>query len=709
MKKNPISAIAGWKSAALLALVAMVAAVAFSGVLSSNQPADAQDRPTLKATHAYTSGTADVVVTTVSIDTAPADELGTAADGATHWNLRIITATGAALDSTSDPTSLAATDNGQCVASTSGSSTVSPVTGLAAAGVTLSGGTRYTITAHSGDSTASPAVCSKTNQVASLSITTPNTTLTGTTADVNAGKHFDVNLDLGDVSRFSLSDDGAEGSFAANGKTSLTCDDGSPCDLNAATGLMTIRVNVGAASKTGQHLYFGRVTGTTTASDIVLTVADPAPQAASFTVAPEKGEETAAAGTGTSTIVVTVMDDSSPVAKAFANDTTLNVTFITPNGKVTCGNQVPANTCSTTGTDSEGKATATLSDGVAGSSTITVLVGTLGTGSTEVTFFGPAANLAADAGQSSINLGGGAFVTFTVTDADDRPVKGADITQPIVDKVVPPDVEDAVKVAVALIDDGDAETKADNLPTGSPPYCGSDGGTDAKGQCVVRVSSDAAPPTAASRGAHTLNFNLVVNPTTTLEASVDITVAGPPDSISHDAPARIDTLDEIEVTVTVTDDAGNRVGTQAVSVTKVEGGGAILAQDDETANGEAKFTFLASSIEGNVVFVVRSGEDARAVINVAVGPEPVVEEEPEPEAPPATWNNELVSGQNLVVWNGEDGADPSAGSAMGVSGIWSYNTGSGTWDGYFPNAADVPGGNTLTSLSNGDAYFVIVE
>ena len=42
MKSNLISAIAGWKSAALLALVAMVAAVAFSGVLTSTDSAEAQ-------------------------------------------------------------------------------------------------------------------------------------------------------------------------------------------------------------------------------------------------------------------------------------------------------------------------------------------------------------------------------------------------------------------------------------------------------------------------------------------------------------------------------------------------------------------------------------------------------------------------------------------------------------------------------------------
>ena len=44
MKNNLISAIAGWKSAAFLALIAMVAAVAFSGVLTSTQTADAADR-----------------------------------------------------------------------------------------------------------------------------------------------------------------------------------------------------------------------------------------------------------------------------------------------------------------------------------------------------------------------------------------------------------------------------------------------------------------------------------------------------------------------------------------------------------------------------------------------------------------------------------------------------------------------------------------
>ena len=73
----------------------------------------------------------------------------------------------------------------------------------------------------------------------------------------------------------------------------------------------------------------------------------------------------------------------------------------------------------------------------------------------------------------------------------------------------------------------------------------------------------------------------------------------------------------------------------------------------------------------------------------------------------ATWNQPLASGTHNLVWNGADGADPSDGAGSGVTAIWQWNGSS--WDGYFPSAADVPGGNTLTSLTNGAAYWVIVE
>ena len=86
MKNNLISAIAGWKSAALLALVAMVAAVAFSGVLSTSHTADAQ--------------TATLGVTDVSIDVGRGAtvtiQLGTAP-------FATLTPTGTALGTVTDP------------------------------------------------------------------------------------------------------------------------------------------------------------------------------------------------------------------------------------------------------------------------------------------------------------------------------------------------------------------------------------------------------------------------------------------------------------------------------------------------------------------------------------------------------------------------------------------------------------------------------
>ena len=88
---------------------------------------------------------------------------------------------------------------------------------------------------------------------------------------------------------------------------------------------------------------------------------------------------------------------------------------------------------------------------------------------------------------------------------------------------------------------------------------------------------------------------------------------------------------------------------------------------------------------------------------IAIGAEP----DEAPDAPPATWNDELVSGAQNVVWNGDDGADVADGAAEGVTAIWQWN-GTG-WDGYFPAAADVPGGNTLSTLSNGAAYWVIAD
>ena len=377
------------------------------------------------------------------------------------------------------------------------------------------------------------------------------------------------------------------------------------------------------------------------------------------------------------------------------------------------------------------------------------LSGNGATGSAEVTFrelasglsrtvtvilHGPAASISAAADQSTIGSGGSTFVVVTVVDADGNPAVGStDVDfqshKPLVPALVGPEVpvgSSAVLLDYSLIVDRQAPGHPAYLPS-----CGqraavvddattadvneavpASEGTNTAGKCVIQVTAAGgdtpSPADDSTRGTHTLTVGTANAQIATV--NVEISVGGAPASIETDAPASVESLSSTKITVTVLDDEGVRVGAVPVSVVQVEGSGNV---DDVaggmTSDGRGTFTFLAPLSGGEAVFLVRAGDAAKGQqiqtsVTVAIG---AVEEEPEGPAP--TWNNELVSGQNLVVWTGEDGADASAGAAEGVTAIWSYNTGSGTWDGYFPSAADVPGGNTLSTLSNGQAYVVIVE
>ena len=429
--------------------------------------------------------------------------------------------------------------------------------------------------------------------------------------------------------------------------------------------------------------------------------------------------------------MVTVKDGAAPADEVPSH----TVTFVTSDGELYCppveeeGDveaqpRSPsigiANAC-TTKTNPRGVAKAKVTRATPGTVTVTILAGKAGTDDVDVTFFGNATEVSASSEQTSVERGGELRVTLTVTDADGRAVVGAKgrVTAPIVNHIEGPS-DGAQGVKVFGLTDETKETVDSGKDPSDPPYCSgnsenANAGTNDKGQCVVVVEALADPP--ATGGAWTINFALASTDAegkpTTLSESITLTVAGPPSGdIDHDAPERADRRARVTVTLTVTDADGNLVGTQDIEITAVEGDVALLNKDEKTKNGKASFTFFVqTNATGTGVFLARAGE-ASTLIEVALGPKPVVEPEPEPApdpGPPLTWNNELVSGQNLVVWNGEDGADPSAGAAEGVTAIWSYNTGSGSWDGYFPGAADVPGGNTLTSLSNGQAYVVIVE
>ncbi len=619
MKKNFISAIAGWKSAALLALVAMVAAVAFSGVLSTTKTADAV---------------------------------------------------------------LGVTPN---------NTTVAP-----GASVTLTTGTI---------------------SVASGGWTTWTLTTTGA----------------------------AEATFEASDGATLVCQDVArvgTCDADASDATLSVKVKIASDSGTGAVVVrVGLLETPNTTDAVVLTVA-PTLVPTKITLTPSKKAHSASKTTEAELPVMNVKVTNS-VGKGVAVPVSLTTTlglFTTASGGCATGGGTLA--CTTAATQATPDAPTT--DGLLaavpalspvanrpGVATVTATV--VGypsvTATATVTFFGLPKNIEASPQQGSIQIGGSTFVVVTVTDAAGSPVSGiffGGADRPVTTKG-PSVIAKAIGADFNRDYDANGDRKADK---GDIQACGNDeddtttpadstnltsdgtndgddlpAGTNQDGQCVIMVSAD-GPPAPAARGAHTVNAVLATVPPNSATATVN--VGGPPATIMSDAPESVEPLSETSVNLTVLDDEGIAVGETALDIDLISPQGLITANPTTTKDGKATFSFIAA-LDGEVVFRVAAGtpgvDQITDSITIIVGAPPAEE----PEAPPATWNNDLVSGQNLVVWNGADGADPSEGAADGVSAIWSYNTGSGSWDGYFPDAADVPGGNTLTSLSNGQAYVVIVD
>ncbi len=635
MKKNFISAIAGWKSAALLALVAMVAAVAFSGVLTNTQTADAQATPasapagsTVTVNYASVTGTAD---NPIRFRISP-DSDGSA---------------------------------------------------------TFSNGAQ-TITCYAD----SPAGCdSSTDSGIQLRVT------------------IDDDSPLGAIYVQQVERTSGEYSLVSDGEHTITVIRANPPVVLKGYGAPA------AASLTSTP----NVAGDNTTPD-------------ETTIGMQLVNARGAGIVGSSVLVTTTRG-------------VLNSTHIA--GTATCTN-LSACTLSTQAAGDGPDNTADTADDTPAGIIVFTLRGNGASGTAEVTarelvsglsrkvsvvLHGPAAALSATVDQSTIGQGGSTFVVVSVSDAEGNPVTSVlDVdfqsNKPLVPAIVPPEVPEgstANNLTYDLNVDRDLPGRANDLPacgdhpneddTGTTEVDESEGslgvaaGTGTAGKCVIRVTAPAETGVGdgATRGTHTLTVGTdnVRIPT----VNVEISVGGAPASIETDAPARVDSLSSTKITITVLDDEGVRVGAVPVSVVQVEGSGnADDVGGNMTSDGRGAFTFLAPLSAGEAVFLIRAGDAAKGqqiqdTVTIAIGEAPAEE----PEGPAPTWNKELVSGQNLVVWNGADGADPSDGAAEGVSSIWSYNTGAGSWDGYFPNAADVPGGNTLTSLSNGDAYFVIVD
>ena len=661
MKNNLISAIAGWKSAALLALVAMVAAVAFSGVLTSTQ-AEAQDPP--DATIEQGAASVTVSLTASTAGSAPSLTTSTTIGG-------------------------------------------TPATAEAAEGQTSGEETAYTVTV-TFDATERANMDLGDHTFAATGASVEEVTVKVTPVQANPGGTVTVILEGGADSAENVynlrSDSTASGSFVANpGRTFVICVDNDACDAEADTdentdgvqktdNIVFLAVKVANDSPRGS-IYITR--GTDVETERVIQVS-PAQVATGLTVAGAApgpvGLSQSSDGAGEAITVTVTNNRGAAVAGQ-------SVRLTTTLGQFTgCGVSIPLPVCNVT-TGADGTQSVTLKgDNRPGSATVTATAGTL-TRTLAVTFFGLADSLSASpaGGVATVDQGSAGHIILTVTDKDGNAVEGE-----IPGSSATTEIENPVVVTL----DNTVAYEGTPSPLDNVQACSD--GTNVAGQCAVQVSAAAN----ASRGTHSVASSLtVVTPTgpKVLADSIDIRVVGKADSLTTDAPESVEPRTTVTITVSVYDDAGELVGGGNVKVVKLEGRGAVLGTDDTDnaalSGGQASFRYYATSTDTSAVFELTSGT-VTEIIEIVVA-EPVVEAEPEPEAPPATWSVELTAGTHNVVWNGEDGADPSAGAADGVSAIWQWN-GSG-WDGYFPDAADVPGGNTLESLSNGAAYWVIVE
>ena len=595
---------------------------------------------------------------------------------------------------------------------------------------------------------------------------------TVTVVFAGTGGRFVISSDSEGTATFEITGGTASASFTANGGQTLVCANDAACDsakdgaddgtsttnpMDFDTGIIRVSLTIDEDSPngfilititdanpaTGTGISKQRVDVSTTDRVVSLTAAGPSAAPA-----------VAASGEAGVLITATLKNsvDGGVNGKAVIIYTTLGV--LTGCGVAEGTIQACTESSADTDTDADvdtaevpGTLQVTLvPTGRAGVATVNFTMGEL-TAAVDVIFYGPAASISAAADQSSIAIGGATFIVVTVLDSGDNPVVGHTIGtrsqgpaggDADLDGVVGPA---AKSVAVNVVDDRDKDADGDRtVDKGDLPACNNqleadyatageeeDGptnlqagtpiadvgvGTNSSGQCVLHVMAPASPTNPALNATRGTNTVHIAGPgasatDTSKDAAVEIQVGGAPTTISTDAPEYVEPLSSTTVTISVVDDEDVPVGAVTATVDQVEGDGKVLDPEvTGTSDGVARFTYLAPSTPGTAVFRITAGSGAgtiasNVVLNIGSAPEEA------PDAPPATWNDALVSGAQNVVWNGDDGADVADGSAEGVTAIWQWN-GTG-WDGYFPAAADVPGGNTLSSLTNGAAYWVIVE
>ena len=539
----------------------------------------------------------------------------------------------------------------------------------------------------------------------------------------------------------------ASGSFDSNDGQDIVCNDNGKCDVgedtdnDAATenvkanGSVFLVVNIDADSADGFILLKitnvlasgGPVTTYQSINVETLPKPDTLNAKAESTTIQAKPDTTSEVDQ--TTITATVKSDEDE-PQGMVGQT---LTFITTLGNVDCdvGGNAPSQVCqidtiaddvTTTDADEMGTATVTLfGGGREGTATVTITHATLDSATVTVTFYGDPDNLAAEADQGSVEVGGGVFVVLTVTDAAGFPVKGVEPAAPAKDAIVGPEeksnpvktdfdvnkLDAKGKLAVPACEAHAEITEANAQPDAVPPVLATLGssGTNDDGECAVLVSAPAdndetaTSDESATRGVNTLNF--VLNK---LEASVELDVAGSPATIVTDPPSGsyIDPLSDNTITITVRDDEGVLVGKTKVEIVKVEGFGLVEgiagvgevpdfdANSENTANGEASFNYTAPLSASTVVFRIRAGSSANPpeqVLQLHVGSEPEDVVVPPPAAPSLS-SQPASTGFSLVTFSGGSIGELATAveEACGAGGRVYATDNLGRWVSYIPAA-----------------------
>ena len=458
--------------------------------------------------------------------------------------------------------------------------------------------------------------------------------------------------------RFTVSSAGeSTGTFKASGTNSLNCADGRTlCDLDMDNDDIIVEFNISSDASANTSVVLNvenvqdeknqriviQVTGTplgVSGINVNLAGGSSVSRPAKFTGIEATGEAVFEWG---------VQDNQSDGADDCRTDSTCivgqDVLFTVTGATFRSTGTDPAcsagSTSCTVKSDANGGWVQVRGSGAPGVAKLTVVAAGF-TVTKDITFYGNAKKITAEAEQNSIEPGGSVFIVVTVTDGAGNGIGGRspDIGTGA-DSIKGPSTN-AVRVTAV-----DSEAKDPAGTANDIPACAT--GTNAKGKCVIQVTAPNPSGTAndAARGDHVITIKGAAPiATADRKVQVTITVAGAVNAVNAEAPDRVDPGSTTEIVLTVVDDEGVRAGAQSITVTKIAGDGVLRnGETTLTKDGQHTVTYRAASRVGTAEFDVQvraptatgaatnSGKVlASASFTIMVG-----EEEPEePPAPPA--------------------------------------------------------------------------